>query len=148
MSLLTFHKPSILKDYVVDSFDTEHSTMFNDDGASGLGGWGDPNDDSQITTGGFKDVVRAYPSRHRIRRTYTLRPLGNLPNKPFADDPLAPPADPNIMVNGSFTESNYNFMLNGFLGDFTGFQTYLEGPQVRDRLVVILRFFQQPHWAI
>ena len=148
MSLLTFLKRSILKDYAADSFDTEHSTMFDDDGVSGLGGWGDPNDDSQITTGGFKDVVRAYPSRHRIRRTYTLRPLGNLPSTPFADDPLAPPVDPTIMINGSFTESNYNFMLNGFLGDFTGFHAYLEGPRVRNRLVFAFRFFRYPHKAI
>jgi hypothetical protein len=138
--LPTFVKLSVLKDYVVDSFDTEHSAMFDNDSVSGLGGWGNPDDDSQITTGGFKDITVAYPSRHRIRRTYTLQPLGNLPNQPFANDPQAPPVDPTIMVNGSFTKSNYDHALNGFLGNFTGFHAYVEGPRVCDRLVFALCF--------
>ena len=148
MSLLTFLKLGVLKDYVADSFDTEHATIFDDDNASGLGRWGDPNDNSQITTGGFKDVVREYPSRHRIRRTYTLRPLGNIPNKAFVNDPQAPPVDPNIMANESFTKANYDYTLNGFSGDFLGFQTYLEGGRVCDCLVVTLRFFRHPQRAI
>jgi tyrosinase len=112
--------------------------MFDDHEKCGLGGWGDPNDDIQITTGGFKDVVRVYPSPHRIRRNFTLQPLANIPN-PFPNDPLAPPVDPTILINGSFSSANYDFLLNGFLGDFRGFQAYIEGPQVRGCLVVILR---------
>jgi len=115
-------------DWTLDSFDTEHSTMFDGGERCGLGGWGDPNDDIQITTGGFKDIVRVYPSPHRIRRSYTLQPLANIPN-PFPNDPLAPPVDPTILINGSFTQTNYDFLLNGFLGDFRGFQAYLEGPR-------------------
>ena len=118
-----------LKDCIPDSFDTEHSTMFEDDEWCGLGGWGNPDDDSQITTGGFKDAVRMYPRPHRIRRSYTLRPLGNIP-KPFPNDPLAPPLDPTIMINETYTKENYDFLVNGFPGDFIGFQAYLEGPQV------------------
>jgi len=93
-----------------------------------LGGWGDPKDDVQITTGGFKDAIRVYPSPHRIRRNFTLQPLGSIPN-PFPKDPLAPPIDPTILINGSFTRANYDFLLNGFLGDFRGFQAYFEGPR-------------------
>jgi len=111
--------------------------MFDQDERSGLGGWGDPNDDSQITSGGFKNIVRMYPTPHRIRRTYTPQPLGNIPN-PFPNDPLAPPVDPTIFINGSFTRANYDFLVNGFPGDFRGFQGYLEGPQVCDCLVVAL----------
>lgn len=120
-----------LKHCVPDSSDVEHSTMFDDDEAFGLGGWGDPNYDVQITTGGFKDIVRVYPSPHHIRRNFTLRPLGAIPN-PFANDPLAPPLDPTIMINGTLTPANYDFILNGFLGDFEGFHAYVEGPQVGD----------------
>jgi len=134
--LLTFLKVVFLRYHVTDSSDTEHATIFDNDTVSGLGGWGDRNNDSQITTGGFKDTVMAYPIRHRIRRTYTLRPLGDLPSKTFPDDPQAPPIDPNIMINGTFTKVNYDFTLNGSLGNFTAFQTYLEGGQVCDRLEV------------
>lgn len=133
VSLLTFLKVIFLKYYVADASDTEHATIFDHDNVSGLGGWGDRNDDSQITTGGFKDLVVAYPIRHRIRRTYTLRPLGDLPSKSFTEDSQAPPVDPNIMINGTFTKANYDFTLNGFLGNFTGFQAYLEGGQVCNR---------------
>ena len=114
---------------MVDAFDTENSTIFDEDEICGLGGWGDPNDDIQITTGGFKDAMRAYPSPHRIRRQFTLQPLVNIPN-PFPNDPLAPPIDPTILINGTFSQTNYDFLLNGFFGDFKGFQAYLEGPQV------------------
>jgi len=82
----------ILMYHVQDSYDTENSTMFDDDEVSGLGRWGDPDDDIQITTGGFRDLVRMYPSPHRIRRSYTLQPLANIPN-PFPNDPLAPHFD-------------------------------------------------------
>jgi len=117
--------------------------MFEDDERSGLGRWGDPNDDIQITTGGFKNTVRVYPSPHRIRRNYTLQPLVNIPN-PFPNDPLAPPIDTSILINGSFTRANYDFLLNGFVGDFRGFQAYLEGPRVCDRLPLPSVFHSAP----
>jgi len=123
----------ILTYLMQDSYDTENSTMFDDDERIGLGRWGDPNDDIQITTGGFRNTVRVYPSPHRIRRKYTLQPLVNIPN-PFPNDPLAPPIDTSILINGSFTRANYDFLLNGFAGDFRGFQAYLEGPRVCNRL--------------
>jgi hypothetical protein len=57
----------------------ETSPMFTDlDPESGLGGWGDPNNDYQITNGAFKDFEVSYPVFHRLRRQYTLggRPGG------------------------------------------------------------------------
>jgi tyrosinase len=117
--------------------------MFDNDEVSGLGGWGDPNDDIQITTGGFKDLVRVYPSPHRIRRRYTLQPLADIPN-PFPNDPLAPPINTSIFINGSFARANYDFLLNGFVGDFEGFQAYLEGPQVCGCSAVALLPFRYP----
>ena len=98
--------------------------MFDDNTTSGLGRRGDPADDLQITTGGFKDLVRAYPSPHRIRRRYTLQP------QPVPQRPSDPPVDTSILINGTFTRANYDFLLNGFIGDFRGFQVYLEGPRV------------------
>ena len=115
--------------------------MFDGNEESGLGCWGDPNDDIQITTGGFRDLVRIYPSPHRIRRSYSLQPLANIPN-PFPNDPLAPPIDTSILVNGSFARTNYDFLLNGFVGDLGGFQAYLEGPRVCGCFVIALRFFR------
>lgn len=114
--------------------------MFDGDKASGLGCWGDLNDDIQITEGGFRDLIRVYPSPHRIRRSFTPQPLANIPN-PFPNDPLAPPVDASIFINGSFARANYDLLLNGFVGDFRGFQAYLEGPRVCDLLAVALRSF-------
>lgn len=133
----------VLMRSVQDSLETENSPMFDGDATAGLGCWGDPNDDIQIMGGGFRDLVRAYPSPHRIRRSYTLQPLGNIPN-PFPNDPLAPPIDASILINGTFTRTNYDFLLNGFVGDLKGFQAYLEGPQVCVCLAVAHSSFQNP----
>ena len=140
----------VLMDPVQDTHDTENSTMFDDDKVTGLGRWGDPNDDIQITTGGFRDLVRVYPSPHRIRRRYTLQPLANIPN-PFPNDPLAPPIDTSILINGSFTRANHDFLLNGFVGDFRGFQAYLEGPRVCSSpsppFDILTRYTGHPRWS-
>ena len=127
----------ILMRSVQDSSDTENSVMFDDNTTGGLGRWGDPADDLQVTTGGFKDIVRAYPSPHRIRRKYTLQPLGNIPNL-LPNGPLTPLVDASVLINGTFTRADYDFMSNGFIGDFRGFQVYLEGPRVCSHWVLPL----------
>jgi len=80
------------------------------DPVSGLGGWGDPNDDHQITTGAFASGFPvSYPVPHRIRRQYT--PI--VPNVP---EPLA----------DLFTFETQKALVNGHVGDFIGFQAGYE----------------------
>ena len=78
---------------------------------SGVGGWGDPNDDHQITDGGFaKDFVLSYPVPHRLRRQYT----------PFFY------GAPDVPLTDSLTRENQAMMVNGFEGSFVGFQAKFE----------------------
>ena len=61
--------PRVLIIPIPDVTNFSTSPFFDPDPKSGLGGWGDPQDDYQITTGGFAfDFERPYPAPHRIRR--------------------------------------------------------------------------------
>ena len=101
------------------------ASIFNDSPTSGLGGWGNPNDDYQITTGAFAQNFQVvYPVPHRIRRNYTAR--SNNPD-PFGDG--TPPA-PEALWN-YFTPASQDALIHGYVGDFEKFQTQLEGPVVR-----------------
>lgn len=121
-----------------DAHDVYNSNFF-DNSSSGLGGWGDPNNDYQISTGGFKDVIRAYPNPHHIRRNFTLNPSGNPAFiSPFAGDPTAPPFPPGLQINATMTKQNVDLLVNGFEGDFIGFQSYLDSFNVSSTLSPIV----------
>ena len=119
----------------LDAHDVYNSPFFNLS-SSGIGGWGDPADDYQIHTGGFKDVVRAYPNPHHIRRNFSVMPFTN-PDFvfPFQED-LSVPAD--LMINTTMTKENVEYLVNNFEGDFIGFQTYLESIFVSQTLLLTL----------
>ena len=108
-----------------------YNSKFFDNSSSGVGGWGDPENDFQITTGGLKDMVLTYPNRHRIRRNFTLYPLAN-PNfpPPWGNDPSAPPPPGDLMINTTFTRENVDYLINSFEGDFLGFSAYYEAVAV------------------
>ena len=115
----------ILMPHLVDaSADFPSATIFNDSPKSGFGRWGNPADDYQITTGAFADNFEvAYPAPHKIRRNYTMRSTSA---DPFGDG--TPPA-PDAFWN-YFTRDSQKTLVNGYVGDFVGFQTQLEGPVV------------------
>ena len=92
---------------MVDASNFQNSTFWDPDTTSGVGGWGDANDDDQITDGAFADdFIVSYPSPHRIRRRYTPNPSDN----------------PNELLTNRFTPESQAAMVNGFVGDFIGFQ--------------------------
>ena len=96
------------------------SPFFDPDPESGVGGWGDPQDDYQITTGGFAfDFDRPYPAPHRVRRNYTAMPGtgGFGDGTPPVTDPLAT----------FFTPESVKSLVDGFPGDFVQFQKLFEG---------------------
>ena len=95
------------------------NSPFFDNSSHGVGGWGDPNNDCQIYTGGFKDAIRAYPNPHHIRRNFTFRPFQN-------SLLTATPAMADLMINTTMTKENVDNVLTNFDGDFIGFHTYSE----------------------
>lgn len=117
-TILTFHS-------LVDaSPDFVNSSILNDSPKSGFGGWGDPTDDYQITTGAFAgDFEPVYPVPHRIRRNYTARSLGG---DIFGD---GTPAAPNPFWT-YFTPASVEDLVQGRIGDFQGFQAQFEGTVV------------------
>ena len=107
----------------LDTADFYHATIFSDSDYDGLGSWGDPNNDFQISTGGLKDIMLAYPVPHRIRRNYTLHQPQGISTNPLGP----PPADPTLMLNNTFTSEVVNSVVNSFVGDYVKFQAGLEG---------------------
>ena len=105
----------------VDAADLYHSTIWSDSAYDGLGSWGDPQNDFQISTGGFKDIQVAYPVPHHIRRNFTLQP--------FARGLVIPghPVDPLLLINTTFTQAVVDATVDSFTGDYVGLQTHLEG---------------------
>jgi len=97
--------------FMVDASNFQNSTFWDLNTTSGVGGWGDPNDDDQITDGAFaNDFIVSYPLPHRLRRQYT-------PNNPN---------NPDEILANAFTPESQAAMVNGFQGDFIGFQVQLE----------------------
>ncbi len=90
---------------------------------SGLGGWGDPNDDFSVVDGGFSELHLSYPSSHILRRNFTLRPF-ELPSPFFI-------TDPEKEGNSSFSAPEIEAVLETSAGDYKGFQAAFEAFEVR-----------------
>jgi tyrosinase len=118
-----FHGVQPYWDWTIDAPDFYHATILDNNTKSGFGGWGDPNNDFQITTGGFaKDFIVSYPSPHSIRRNFILQPF--LDPAPFPGPP--PPANTAEDINTTFTEANAIYSVESFVGDYESFQAYFE----------------------
>jgi hypothetical protein len=95
---------------MADASNFQNSTFWDPDTTSGVGGWGNPNDDYQITDGGFADgFIVSYPSPHRLRRNYTSTIPGS-----------------NVLWASTFTPESQTAMVNDFKGNFIGFQERFE----------------------
>ena len=129
-SLLRVHSCAHPNYFYPDAASFYESPFFGNTSAD-VGGWGDPNNDNQITTGGFKDVIRAYPTPHHIMRNFTEFPFANPSGaRPFANDPTAPAPPATLAMNSTMTKANVDFIVNGFVGDFVGFHSYIESLNV------------------
>lgn len=97
---------------------------------TGFGGNGDPENDFQITDGGFvNDFAVAYPVPHHVRRNFTTKPWIDFAGSVLASGELLP-IDENKMANTSFSTEEVRKLVEGFEGDFDGFQQYFEAFQV------------------
>jgi len=109
---VSFHVADLIR-FMTDASNFENSTFWDKNATSGIGGWGEPDDDFQITDGGFSSFSVSYPSPHRVRRQYT---------------PIIPGPPIRLLAN-RFTLNRQMAIVNGFVGDFIGFQTATElGP--------------------
>jgi len=130
----TFRRPqrhdcARFDNFHLDAHDFYNSDMF-DGSSSGVGGWGDPTNDYQISTGGFKDLIVAYPTSHRIRRDFALRLSIDHNPPPLFTDQTAPLPPKGLMINTTTAEESVTYSVNNFVGDFIGFQAYIESPHV------------------
>jgi hypothetical protein len=96
---------------MADASNFQNSTFWDPDTTSGVGGWGDPNDDYQTTDGGpADDPTVSYPSPHRLRRNYTPTDSDN----------------PDVLFTSTFTPESQVAMVNDFEGNFVGFHARFE----------------------
>ena len=104
--------------YVIDAnANFPNSMIFSDSRTSGFGGWGNPADGNQITTGAFaEDFEVVYPVPHTIARNYTE----------IADATTPTPTTMWMY----FTPAAREAVVRGYIGDFVGFQKQVEGPAV------------------
>jgi len=106
-SMHSFHVAELTRP-MTDSSNFQNSTFWDPDADSGVGGWGDPNNDNQITDGAFADLAVSYPVPHRIRRKYT------------------PLSDTGESLAAIFTPESQRAMVAGTVGDFIGFQAAIQ----------------------
>ncbi|CAE6395636.1 unnamed protein product [Rhizoctonia solani] len=106
-------------DWSQDSLSLNTSAIFSTDSATGLGGFGDPLQDYRVTTGGFSNMTVAYPIKHNIRRQFTLFP--------YLDWYWL--QRPNEAANITITKAYVDAAINGYVGDFVGFQNATEKAQ-------------------
>ncbi|KAF8761586.1 Di-copper centre-containing protein [Rhizoctonia solani] len=118
---LPWHRQITLfvKDWSQDSLSLNTSGIFSTNSVTGLGGFGDPLNDYQITTGGFSNMTVAYPVKHRIRRQFT----------PFPYLDWYWLQRPNEAANATITKAYIDAAINGYVGDFVGFQNATEKAQ-------------------
>ena len=121
----------------LDTADLYHATIWSDSDYDGLGSWGDPNNDHDISTGALKDMRIAYPVPHNLRRNFTLR-VGDAGLG--ASHPNGPPApDPSLMVNTTFTSDVVDSTVTSFTGEYIKFQATIEswkGPHPGPHIIV------------
>ncbi|KAJ7664727.1 hypothetical protein B0H17DRAFT_1162776 [Mycena rosella] len=115
-------------DWTQDAADFYGSAFFKDSSPrSGLGGWGDASTQFRVLDGAFSassSFRLSYPFPHTLRRNFTLFPQFDLlfPVPGTIWDRTCP-------ANASFTKPVVERLIDGFVGDFKGFQTDLEALQ-------------------
>ncbi|KAF8595322.1 Di-copper centre-containing protein [Ceratobasidium sp. AG-I] len=91
--------------------DFDNSSMWDNDPESGLGGFGDPDDDNVLKTGGL-NLSLAYPVHHKLRRKYSPYPgFGGFSN---------------VSANSTFNLQEVSNLLAQPEGNYTAFQYYME----------------------
>ncbi|QRW05827.1 tyrosinase [Ceratobasidium sp. AG-Ba] len=106
-------------DWSKDAASFNTSAMWDPNPTSGLGTFGDPAQDYQVTNGGFANMKVAYPISHTPRRQYTPFPYLSWWWVPRPQEAAAEG------IKQSYVDS----AINGYIGDFRGFQNATEKAQ-------------------
>ncbi|KAG6915676.1 hypothetical protein DXG01_010465 [Tephrocybe rancida] len=105
----------------LDAADFYNSPMFADpDPESGLGGWGNPDTDALVVDGAFAGFKLSYPYPHTLTRNFTARPFLDYPDAEMWR------IDRDRMASPSFTPEAIEKTINGWTGDYRGFQFDVE----------------------
>ena len=121
----------------LDTADFYHATIWSDSDYDGLGSWGDPNNDYDISTGALKDMRIAYPVPHSLRRQYTL--LASEAGFPPYPSNGPPNPSPSLMTNTTFTSGVVNHIVSSFTGEYIQLQAFVEswnGPHPGPHVIV------------
>lgn len=121
----------------LDHNDIKHAAVFDPNPVHGLGAFPSAASGFNLTTGAFKDIIRAYPAPHHIQRNYTLRvsltPLAldyylKSPLQPFEVQLFPFTFDkPEEQANVTQTKSNWDNTINSYHGNYTAFQASIDG---------------------
>ncbi|KAG8710509.1 hypothetical protein FRC09_000094 [Ceratobasidium sp. 395] len=106
-------------DWSKDATSFNTSAIWDADLTSGLGTFGDPNNDYYINNGGFKNMRPTYPVPHPIRRQYTPYPYLSWYWVPRPQEAAAE----------GLKQSYVDGATNGYEGNFRGFQNATEKAQ-------------------
>ncbi|CAE6450660.1 unnamed protein product [Rhizoctonia solani] len=106
-------------DWSKDTASFNTSAMWDSDPVSGLGGFGDPNNDYYLKDGGFQNMKVSYPIKRGIRRQYTPYPYLAWWWVPRPQEAAV------VGMQKSFVDA----AINGYEGDFMGFQNATEKAQ-------------------
>ncbi|KAG6841368.1 hypothetical protein C0991_011911 [Blastosporella zonata] len=113
----------------MDASDFYSASIFADpDPESGLGGWGNPGTGAHVADGAFAGFAVSYPYQHTLTRNFTLRPYQDYPDAEqwhIIRDKMA---------NVSFTPEAMEETIDGWVGDYRGFQFAIEGVQMVDKV--------------
>lgn len=108
--------------FLSDAADVASSPVFDEDPVTGLGSFGDVNDDNNLKNGGFASFRVSYPEPNPLRRQYTLQPYINKPQSPIFPEPAR-------LANSTFTYEKVAEALTCGAGDYSCLQTHVEGMQ-------------------
>lgn len=98
-----------------DAHDIYNSPIWESHPRHGLGTWGDPNKVFRVTDGALRNMKLSYPSPIvGFRRNFTIQPYLN----------VLPATNPNhtIFANETYQAKDVHRLVNGYVGDFVGFQ--------------------------
>ncbi|KAL0956668.1 hypothetical protein HGRIS_002799 [Hohenbuehelia grisea] len=122
-SKCSFRGPTPYWNWSMDAFDVYNSPVVQDDNPyTGVGSWGDSTTDYEVPSGPFgaSSTFRlSYPCPHVLRRKYELHPYLHSLQPEFL-------RDPHLAVNTTFTVEKMIYLMNGFDGDYKGFQKFFE----------------------
>ena len=102
-------------DWTKDAHDIYNSPIWESHPRHGLGTWGDPNKVFRVTDGALRNMKLSYPSPIvGFRRNFTIQPYLN----------VLPATNPNhtIFANETYQAKDVHRLVNGYVGDFVGFQ--------------------------